>query len=101
MPPLRRGQHHLGMAIDPIEAELITAIDELLAAEPTDEEGLCPWCGAIRAPWATFVMTTRRIARGRGSARHSFVGPPTPNEPALAHARVFPRKSERGGSAHC
>jgi hypothetical protein len=43
------------MAINPIEAELIIAIDELLAFEPTDEEGLCPWCGAIRAPWAKRV----------------------------------------------
>jgi hypothetical protein len=43
------------MTIDPIEAELITSIDELLATEPTDEEGECPWCGAIRAPWAGVI----------------------------------------------
>jgi len=43
------------MTMDPLEAELITAIDELLATEPTDEEGECPWCGAIRAVWAGVI----------------------------------------------
>ncbi len=31
---------------------LIAAIDEFLGVEPTGEQGECPWCEAIRAPWA-------------------------------------------------
>ncbi len=37
-------------------AELIAALDELLETEPTGEQGECPWCEAIRAPWAGAVV---------------------------------------------
>lgn len=43
--------------VNTVEAELITAIDTLLSTEPIDEEGLCPWCGEIRAHWAGRLRT--------------------------------------------
>ncbi len=38
-----------------MEAELITAIADLLDVEPTAEEGQCPWCGVLRADWAGWL----------------------------------------------
>ena len=35
----------------PEAAELAAALDELLETEPMGEQGECPWCEAIRAPW--------------------------------------------------
>ena len=42
------------------EAELITAISELLDVEPTGEVGECPWCGSIRAAWAGSIRSYHR-----------------------------------------
>ena len=50
MSPGARSPHDVAM--DPIEAEIVVSLDELLSDEPTNEAGLCPWCGEIRAPWA-------------------------------------------------
>lgn len=41
-------------------AELMVALDELLETEPTAEQGECPWCEAIRAPWAGSAVAEHR-----------------------------------------
>jgi hypothetical protein len=41
-------------------AELAAALDELLETEPVGEQGECPWCESIRAPWAGGVAADHR-----------------------------------------
>jgi hypothetical protein len=45
---------------EPDTAQLLVALDELLETEPTGEQGECPWCEAIRAPWAGSAMADHR-----------------------------------------
>lgn len=40
--------------------ELSRTLDELLETEPTGEQGECPWCEVIRAPWAGSDVTDHR-----------------------------------------